>query len=119
MNYFAIIEIDNDEAKAIENYLTVEPETEEHGLGLDETITHTATFDNGFKMDIKCCGVSYRPGESNTAWTEAVLFDQDNNQCCCTDPEYEYLGPWELNYDDNTYQVNVVVKADKTEEADI
>lgn len=78
-------------AKTIEGYLNASNEDEYQGE--DNTITVTAVFPDGMKMDVKCCGCDNDP-----SWTEAVLF-QDGSEVCCTDVEEEFLGPWEL--DDN------------------
>ena len=61
-------------------------------------------------MDIKCCGVQYMEGESNLAWTEAVLFC-NSDQIACTDPMDEFEGDWELEDGDGSkYLVHVTVK---------
>ena len=76
-------------------------------MGINETISYTAKFENGIEADIKCCGVDYEVNNSNTAWTEAVLF---NNGCqiCCSEPSDHYFGTWILeDNDNNTYIVNV------------
>lgn len=73
-------------------------------FGEDLTITKTAVFDNGFEMDIKCCGCL-----DDVAWTEAVLF-RNGSEVCCTEPCDEFLGEWECTNDINTYVVNVTVE---------
>ena len=78
-------------------------------FGEDLTIVKTAVFDNGYEMDIKCCGVQYEEGEVNTAWTEAVLF-HNGSEVCCSDPCDEFVGEWELSDGDNVYVVNVSVE---------
>lgn len=64
----------------------------------DDTISHTAVFDNGFEMDIKLCGA-----DDDYPWAEAVLFDENGGELCHTDVEEEYFGVWELEYDGDTY----------------
>lgn len=95
-------------ADIIARYLTVEPKDESECFGEDSVITNTVVFDNGVQMDIKCCGVQYVEGESNLAWTEAVLFE-NGAQLCFTEPSDEYLGEWEIEYDGDEYVAKVVV----------
>lgn len=96
------------EAAIINRYLTEEPRSESECLGEDSTITKTVKFDNGIQMDIKCCGVQFIEGESNLAWTEAVLFDKNGTQLCFTEPADEFLGEWICEDDGDEYVVNVV-----------
>ena len=64
-------------------------------------------------MDIKCCGVEYREGESNTAWTEAVLF-LNGSQVGFTDPSNEFFTEWILDdIGGNVYSVSVIKEGDK------
>ena len=94
----------------VNKYLTIEPTCREECLGEDNTISVTADFGNGMEMDIKCCGVQYREGESNTAWTEAVLFE-NGSEVCCTDPADDFEGEWELECDGDQYIVYVEAEA--------
>lgn len=76
-------------------------------FGEDDAYVETAVFDNGFEMDIKVCGAQYEgAGGSNSAWSEAVLF-QDGCEVCCTDPDDSLYGEWELEHDDDVFVVNV------------
>lgn len=112
MTFEETIIISQDEAKKIQIFLEEEPSSEEKCLGEDETISYTASFNNGFEMDIKCCGVQYQEGESNLAWTEAVLF-QNGVEICCTEPSDEFIGDWNLWDDENEYIVHVIVRLDE------
>lgn len=94
-------------ADTITGYLREEPKDESECFGEDCTITNTVVFDNAVQMDIKCCGVQYVEGESNLAWTEAVLF-QNGAQLCFTEPFDEYVGEWICEYDGDEYVVNVI-----------
>lgn len=79
---------------------------EKYGLKRDETIVHTVVFSDGMQADIKlviCDG-------ENKPYTEAVLFDKNGFQKAYTDPEDEYTGDWELEYDDVNYVVTVKAK---------
>ena len=71
------------------------------------SIIYTVQFPDGKQMDIKCCVRQDEP-----SWTEAVLFDEYGNQLCCTEPDYSFDGPWELQYEDTLYTVNI--KTDPT-----
>lgn len=77
---------------------------EKHGLKRDETIVHTVVFSDGMQADIKLVICDEEP------YTEAVLFDKNGFQKAYTDPEDEYTGDWELEYDDVNYVVTVKVK---------
>ena len=111
MEYYKKIAISKEKAKLINTYLTVEPSCEEECFSEDETITETVRFDNGYEMDIKCCGVQYHENECNTAWTEAVLFNKRGGSVSCSEPEETFLGKWTLSdYQGNTYTTEVVQK---------
>lgn len=79
---------------------------EKYGLKRDETIVYTAVFPDGMQTDIK---LVICDGENNP-YTEAVLFNKNGFQKAYTDPEDEYTGDWELEYDDVNYVVTVKVK---------
>lgn len=107
MRYEQTISISKSVADMINKYLYVEPESIDDCLGEDETITYTAVFPDGFEIDIKCCGVQYDEREdTNTAWTEAVLFH--NGYECYSEPADDFFGEWFFEYDGNEYVVNVV-----------
>lgn len=77
---------------------------EKYGLKRDETIVHTVVFSDGMQADIKLVICDEDP------YTEAVLFDKNGFQKAYTDPEDEYTGDWELEYDDVNYVITVKVK---------
>ena len=76
-----------------------------YGFKRDETITTTVKFANGYEMDVKLviCGGDEYP------YTEAVLFDLQGNQLICSDPEDEYIGKWQLDYDNNRYIASIML----------
>ena len=117
MRYEKTIIIDDRIAGRIRTYTDVEPSNRDECLSEDATITYTARFDNGYQMDIKCCGVQYHEGETNTAWTEAVLFDANGCEICFSEPSDEYFGMWELEADGDTYIVYVKSVKEKRREA--
>ena len=86
----------------VDKYLK-EPENEDECLGEDSAIITTLLFENGFSMDVKCCGVQYEPGEKNAAWTEAVLFNKEGNEVNCSEIGEEYFGEWALEYEGDKY----------------
>lgn len=112
-NLMKFISITQQEAEKINRYLTKEPTNEDECLSEDETISHTAKFSDGYQMDIQCCGVQYEEdakenGSTNTAWTQAVLFDPTGHEVACSDVEDEYLGEWSLEGPNgNKYIVSV------------
>ena len=108
MTYEKTLALDSSYLDEIKKYLTIEPTSASDCLGEDETISETVAFDNGFEMDVKCCGVQFKDGESNLAWTEAVLFC-NGSEVCCTEPCDVFESDWKLDDDDgNTYIVHVV-----------
>ena len=108
MKYEQVIKISKEEAGQINKYLTEEPTCADECLGEDITITNTATFENGIEIDIKCCGVQYdEHNESNTAYTEAILFEE-GYEVSYTEPSDEYLGEWILEDDNNNEYVVIV-----------
>lgn len=82
----------------------VNADNEEAYQGEDNTITYTAKFPNGYEIDVKCCG-----SDDSPSWLEAVLFDGNGGQLCCTEPEYsEILGDWEMEFEGCIYVAHVV-----------
>lgn len=72
-----------------------------------ETALMTAKFPDGCEMDIKLCDA---PAEEGGPWAEAVLFNENGCEVACTDVSDEFIGKWELTYNDDTYVANIVVK---------
>ena len=88
-------------AETIEKYLRGE---ELQGMGA--SLSETATFPDGFDMDIRCCGAE------DDSFTEAILYDSKGRAVKLTDPCDAFTGCWELE-DDNTgitYRVHVMTK---------
>lgn len=106
MRYEQVHCIDKAMAEKIIKYLTVEPSCEDDCLGEDDTITYSYSFFNGFEVDVKCCGVQYTEGECNTAWCEAVLFE-NGHECCCVYGNDDFFGEWELEYNGDIYAVDL------------
>lgn len=108
-DYKSLIVISKSDARDINRYLTAT--SPDDFMGEDATITFTAKFENGFEMDVKCCG-----SKDEHAWTEAVLFDQRGCQLAYTEPDEEFLGTWELEYEDMRFRVEVSVSSDDQED---
>ena len=114
--YKKTVKIEKNLADKISQYLTEHDSYEnwcESGLSEDRTISAAATFDNGYQMDVKCCGVQYDPNSTNTAWTEAVLFDDKGNELVCSDVSEDFFGQWELEHDGSKYIVDVEIDDSK------
>ena len=83
-------------------------------LNEDDTIIETVTFENGYQMDIKCCGVQYEEGfeddNHNAAWTEACLFSDNGAWIGGTEPDTEYLGEWYIDDDTKGDKYIVIVE---------
>ena len=81
----------------------------------EETIRYTATFENGYQMDIKCCGVKYEPpipGEDvpflhNAAWAEAVLYNPSKEEVEHSEVEHTFFDTWTLIDEESEYVVEV------------
>lgn len=112
MKYEKVLVISDNEAEQINKFLHVEPKDSSECLGEDDTFTRTAVFENGIEMDVKCCGSQYQEGESNLAWTEAVLF-KNGWEVSFSEPEEEYLGEWSLDYEGNDYVVKVITESEE------
>lgn len=99
-----------EEAKKLERWLTVEPTCEEEALPEDKVYSYTADFGDGWEMDIKVCGVKFdKVEESNTAWSEAILF-KDGCERCCSQVSDSFIGDWELEADGIEYVTTVKYK---------
>ena len=86
----AELEIPRDAMEQINSYLHAA--SEDAYQSEDHTITYT----------VQCCGCQDEP-----SWTEAVLFDEDGSQLCCTEPGDSFDGPWELQYAGIRYTVTI------------
>lgn len=109
MVYEKFLYIGKREAAEIQKALNwKEGDSSDFRLGEEDTIINTVGFDNGFDMDIKCCGVKYLENEDNSAWTQAILYDTNGYEVGCSEVEAEYFGTWELDDGDgNIYRVFV------------
>ena len=89
-------------AETIEKYLRGE---ELQGMG--ESLSETATFPDGFDMDIRCCGTE------DDSFTEAILYDSEGKEVALTEPCDTFTGCWELEDDttDTKYRVHVMTKS--------
>lgn len=103
----ATIIVSENEAAFIEKIINEEPADESECFKEDETRSFKAQFSDGHFADVKVCGVQYREGESNMAWTEAVLFDKNGSQVSCSEPSDTFFGEWELYDGDRVYIVEV------------
>lgn len=90
-------------AKTIEKYLRGE---ELQGMGV--SLSETATFPDGFDMDIRCCGTK------DDSFTEAILYDRKGREVALTEPCDAFTGCWELDDDSTgtTYCVHVMTRPD-------
>jgi hypothetical protein len=98
--------IDPETAEVLEKLCTKEPRNSKECFGEDEKESYTVKFSDGKEMDIECCGVQYEEGESNTAWTQAILYDPPCELVFMTSDDM--FGEWELEYDGVRYVANVI-----------
>lgn len=101
--YQTTIEISKQELDKIEEllFMTGDEIYDKYGMKRDETIIHTAEFDDGYFMDIKlvvCDG-------EDIPYTEAVLFNKNGCEVGHTEPFGEYDGYWFIHNEitDSTY----------------
>lgn len=80
---------------------------DKYGMKRDETITHTAEFDDGCFMDIKLviCDGEEKP------YTEAVLYNSDGKEVDVSGPWDDYDGLWSIGHGDWSYEVEVVSRS--------
>lgn len=102
MKYKQTIYVSETDANMIQKYLSGEEFQHE-----DNTISFTASFDDGHEIDVKCCGACLDEDERHPSWTEAVLFNK-GCEVCCSAPCDSFFGVWELSSGGNTYSVSVV-----------
>ena len=101
------------EAEFINKAINYNPKNEEECFREDTTVINTVVFPDGVEMDVKCCGVQYdENSQFNTAWGEAVLF-KNGCQVAYTEPADEYFCTWNLEYNGNTYIVDVIEEAEE------
>lgn len=106
--YKETITVSHEIAEKIKRYMNVEPENQDECLGEDEKFDYEVTFPDGKRMAVQVCGVQYRENEpGNTAWSQAVLWDENGRELAYTDVSEDFLGEWELDYDGVTYQIIV------------
>ena len=77
-----------------------------YGLKEDEIIFESATFETGYEVDIKLV----IPDSESYTWTEAILFDIDNNQVVFTEPSDLFFGEWVLIDEKNNDKYTFIIK---------
>ena len=97
------LSISRGEAETINGYL--QAKAVEQFQNEDHPISHTAVFPDGKQMDVKCCGA-----QDECSWTEAVLFDQNGCELCCSEVSDHYDGTWELEYQNRRYVTIVRIR---------
>ncbi len=108
MEYTATIIATGKKAEEIDKIIKKEPDCEKDCFGEDEKYTVNVTFENGYTAYIDLCGVQYVEGKSNLPWTQGMLYDDNNRQVCCTEPDEEFFGDWYFEDNiGNTYNVTV------------
>lgn len=93
------------EDKMIEDLIdmTGDEAYDKYEMNRDETITHTAKFNDGIEVDIKLC---IAEGD-NYNWCEAVIF-KNGSEIGCSDVSEEFFGPWKLeDHEGNKYCVDM------------
>lgn len=107
------LQLDTETVEYLEHLCQYEPQSlDECFTDREPSINFTVKFPNDYQMDIKCCGVDYEEGGSNTAWTEAVLFNENGCEVGFTEPEDSILGEFWIERDNINYTVEVVANPD-------
>ena len=57
---------------------------------------------NDYEMEIQVCT------SEDDIWCQAVLFDNDGHELCCSDVDDTLEGDWELEYNGDKYIVNII-----------
>lgn len=97
--YRVSLKITKGEARQLDAWLENDAHQDE-----DDVFSRTAVFPDGRQMDIKCCGTQ---DPEQSSWAEAVLFEPNGQEICCTEPAFEYTGTWELTVKGVRYIVDV------------
>ena len=97
------LHISRREAEIVNGYL--QAKNAEEFQDEDHTISHTVVFPDGKQMDVKCCGA-----QEECSWTEAVLFDENGCELCCSEVSDRYAGTWELEYQNRRYVTIVRIR---------
>lgn len=58
--------------------------------------------DNDYEMEIQVCT------SEDDVWCQAVLFDNDGCELCCSDVDDTLEGDWELEYNGDKYIMNFI-----------
>ena len=111
--YESTIAISANEAALIRRYMDNEPANENECFYSDDSFCYGTTFPNGYSMELWCNGVGcFDEGAVNTAWGEALLFDEYG---CETDDDIsegssEFFSTWSLEGSDgNSYLIDIIV----------
>lgn len=90
-------------ARTIEKYLRGK---ELQGMGA--SLSETATFPDGFSLDIRCCGTK------DDSFAEAILYDCEGKEVALTEPCDAFTGCWELEDETTgtTYRAHVMTESD-------
>lgn len=57
---------------------------------------------NNYEMEVQVCT------SEDDVWCQAVLFDENGCELCCSDVDFSLKGDWELEYDGNNYVVKII-----------
>lgn len=108
MKYEKTLRLTPKRANFINKTLATEPKTSAECLTENETLSDDIAFDNGIIFAIDLCGVKFNENENNLPWTQTMLLDSSGHAVAYTEPDSEYLGKYELEYNDDTYIVTVI-----------
>ena len=91
-------------AATLEGFLRTPPAD----CGRDEVLfDQEAAFSDGVRAVIQVIAPN-SPEDGDTAWSQCVLFDPRGREISVSEPGDALIGPFHMDYFDDTYIVNVV-----------
>ena len=108
--YHSSIVLKPEQADLIMHYLNDEPTQKSEALFSDDSMCFTAHFGNGYEMEVRCMGIGdWLDDETNTAYGEAVLFNEFDEEVGVIYDESDFLSDWVITHDGNEYITHVIV----------
>lgn len=110
MRYQKTIQIDNNKIEYIKNLINKEPSSEKECFGENQKHIVSVVFENKYKMYIDVYGCKFEENGKNTAWLQAVLYDENNIELKSSSPEIYYSNEWIIDYNGDEYIINIMIK---------
>jgi len=105
MKYKKTLTVPTEEAQQLERFCEEPP----GDCGRGEVLfDKTVVFPNKNQVDVQV--IASEEPETESCWTQAVLFDSEGNELACTDVGESFLGEFYVYYDDDEYVVDVITE---------